>query len=283
MSTPRKAGGPSSIPTTPRTKLTSTRETTSQSPIQSPRTRTTSTRGTSVNAATARTRTTSTRGAATLAPPRAVPGPSSRSKSPGRVPPRPPSPQSDPKSPLSIREAIALKRAEAKKAQSSSKSLKHEPSAEAIPGQTQTDDVELSRWSIRDSIERAQSSGRYTYLILHSCLIHCKGVLNLSSRSLSSPPTALFEIHLGITPEPLKLAPRETEEELRAGKSKERAQTAWFEAIDLTVLKLRDNVILEIQPEISLFGSLKTLDVSRSPKIKCHHSAYTQFSSVTTD
>lgn len=90
------------------------------------------------------------------------------------------------------------------------------------------------------------------------------GTLNLSSRSLSSPPVALFEIHLGITPEPLKLAPKETEEALCAGKTKERAQTAWFEAVDLTVLKLRDNVILEIQPEISLFGSLKTLDVRRN-------------------
>lgn len=91
--------------------------------------------------------------------------------------------------------------------------------------------------------------------------MHYTGTLNLSSRSLSSPPTALFEIHLGITPEPLQLAPKETEETLYAGKTKERAQTAWFEAVDLTVLKLRDNIILEIQPEISLFGSLKTLDV----------------------
>lgn len=83
----------------------------------------------------------------------------------------------------------------------------------------------------------------------------------MSSRSLASLPTALFETHLGVTPEPLKIAPKETEEELRAGRTKERAQTAWFEAVDLTILKLRDNVIVEIQPEISLFGSLKTLDV----------------------
>ncbi|KAF8499974.1 hypothetical protein JB92DRAFT_2980621 [Gautieria morchelliformis] len=245
MSTPRKPVVPSSTPTTPRTKTTSTRGGASQTPAQGPRTRTTSTRGSSsVNPATARTRTTSTRGTATLAPPRVI-GSSSRSKSPGRVPVRPPSPQPDPKSPLSIREAIALKRAQAKRAQSGSKTLKHEPLAEDIPREVQVDEVELSRWSISDSIERARSSGN----------------LNLSSRSLSSPPTALFEIHLGVTPKPLNLAPKETEDELRAGKTKERAQTAWFEAVDLTALKLRDNVIVEIQPEISLFGSLKTLDL----------------------
>ena len=72
----------------------------------------------------------------------------------------------------------------------------------------------------------------------------------------------MFDLHLGITPEPLKLAPKETKEELLAGQTlKERVQTAWFEAVDLTILKLRDNVIVEIQPEISMFGSLKTLDV----------------------
>lgn len=114
-----------------------------------------------MNAANTRTRTTSTRGAATLAPPRAAQSPSSRSKSPGRVPVRPPSPQAEPKSPLSIREAIALKRAEAKKAQASSKSLEHEHSAEStIHGQSPVDEVELSRWSIRDSIEGARSSGQ---------------------------------------------------------------------------------------------------------------------------
>jgi Leucine-rich repeat (LRR) protein len=108
------------------------------------------------------------------------------------------------------------------------------------------------------------------------------GNLNLSSRSLSSPPSALFEIHLGITPEPLKLAPKETEDELRAGKTKERAETAWFEAVDLTVLKLRDNVIVEIQPEISLFGSLKTLDVRDPPELIPLPHLY-DFSCVTTD
>lgn len=116
---------------------------------------------------------------------------------------------------------------------------------------------------------------------LHSCLIYYTGILNLASRSISSPPTALFEIHLGITPEPLKFAPKETEEELRAGKTKERAQTAWFEAVDLTVLKLRDNTIVEIQPEISLFGSLKTLDVSSSLESALLY--LYAFSSVTTD
>lgn len=92
-------------------------------------------------------------------------------------------------------------------------------------------------------------------------LIFFAGNLNLASRSLSSIPSALFKVHLGIQPEPLKLAPKESEELLNAGRTQERPQTAWFEAADLTILKLRDNVIVEIQPEVSLFGSLKTLDV----------------------
>jgi len=64
-----------------------------------------------------------------------------------------------------------------------------------------------------------------------------------------------------VTPEPLKIAPPAKEEELSLGKTNGSPQKAWFEAMDLTILKLRDNVIVEIQPEISLFGSLKTLDV----------------------
>lgn len=143
----------------------------SQLPAQGSRIGTTSIHGTSVNAANMRARTTSTRGTATtLAPPRAV-GTSSRSKSPGRVPVPPPSPQVEPKSPLSIREAIALKRAEAKKAQPGSKSLKLKPSAEDVPGESQADEVELSRWSIRDSIERARSSGQRMDFTIRSCLL----------------------------------------------------------------------------------------------------------------
>ncbi|KAF8905748.1 hypothetical protein CPB84DRAFT_1891013 [Gymnopilus junonius] len=40
---------------------------------------------------------------------------------------------------------------------------------------------------------------------------------------------------------------------------------AWFEAQDLTVLKAWNNDIQEIQHEISLFGSLKTIDLSLLP------------------
>ncbi|KIJ56934.1 hypothetical protein M422DRAFT_198273 [Sphaerobolus stellatus SS14] len=274
MSTPRKQTQPSSILSS-RVRTTSTRGGASQLPTRtaisipratpsiptSPatptaiRVRPTATRGSAPSSpATARTRTTSTRGGATssLAPPKS-PAPSARAKSPARPQTRPPSPSTERKAaPLSIREAIALKRAEAKKAQlQPSKALKREPSIDDIPGKPQisefreVDEVELSRWSIKDSIERARSSGS----------------LNLASRDIYCIPSALFETHLGITPEPLKLAPKEKEEELLAGRTKERAQTAWFEAVDLTVLKLRDNAIIEIQPEISLFGSLKLLDL----------------------
>lgn len=37
---------------------------------------------------------------------------------------------------------------------------------------------------------------------------------------------------------------------------------SWYEAQDLEVLKAWSNEIMEIQPEISMFGSLKTIDVS---------------------
>jgi hypothetical protein len=46
----------------------------------------------------------------------------------------------------------------------------------------------------------------------------------------------------------------------RKGRNLEK--TTWFEAQDLTVLKAWNNEIQEIQHEISLFGSLKTVDVS---------------------
>lgn len=47
-------------------------------------------------------------------------------------------------------------------------------------------------------------------------------------------------------------------------KIKRSGKTTWYEQVDLTSLKVWDNAILEIQPEISLFGSLKVLDVSVS-------------------
>lgn len=90
----------------------------------------------------------------------------------------------------------------------------------------------------------------------------------MSSRSLPCLPSALFEIHLGVTPDPLKSVPSEplissstdiSDSSKRAG---QREGPAWFEAQDLHVLKAWNNEIVEIQHEISLFGSLKTVDVS---------------------
>jgi hypothetical protein len=92
-----------------------------------------------------------------------------------------------------------------------------------------------------------------------------QGSLNLATRSLPCIPSALFEVHLGITPDPLKSVPNEPilppsapADVPRRGK---RDNPAWFEAQDLQVLKVWNNDIQEIQHEISLFGSLKTVDV----------------------
>jgi hypothetical protein len=100
-----------------------------------------------------------------------------------------------------------------------------------------------------------------------------EGSINLSIRSLPCLPSALFEIHLGITPDPLKSVPIEPSigttvdtpaTSRRVGRS---GGPSWFEAQDLTVLKAWNNEIIEIQPEISLFGSLKTVDVCYSSSI----------------
>jgi hypothetical protein len=89
----------------------------------------------------------------------------------------------------------------------------------------------------------------------------------LSIRSLPCLPSALFEIHLGITPDPLKSVPEEPSigttadpptTSRRGGRS---GGPSWFEAQDLVIIKAWNNEIVEIQPEISLFGSLKTVDV----------------------
>ena len=96
-----------------------------------------------------------------------------------------------------------------------------------------------------------------------------QGALNLASRDLPCLPSALFEIHLGIKPEPLKSVPVEppistsTTDEISAGRRRGGQSNApsWYEAQDLEVLKAWSNEIVEIQPEISMFGSLKTIDV----------------------
>src|ERR1700676_281152 len=104
-----------------------------------------------------------------------------------------------------------------------------------------------------------------------------KGSINLSIRSLPCLPSALFEIHLGVTPGPLKSVPEEpsigttADTPARARRGGRGDGPSWFEAQDLTIIKAWNNEIVEIQPDISLFGSLKTIDVcifSRSLPIR---------------
>ena len=68
---------------------------------------------------------------------------------------------------------------------------------------------------------------------------------------------------MGITPEPLKSGP--VEPPITTGSSgRKPSQNApsWYDAQDLQILKAWSNEIIELQPEISMFGSLKTIDVS---------------------
>lgn len=39
---------------------------------------------------------------------------------------------------------------------------------------------------------------------------------------------------------------------------------AYYEIVDLTSLKARDNAIVAMQPELSMFGSLKVLDFAKN-------------------
>ncbi|KAL4066862.1 hypothetical protein J3A83DRAFT_4098085 [Scleroderma citrinum] len=167
-----------------------------------------------------------------------------------------------PKTPaLSIKEAIALKRAEAKKAAVKSSSSggnfdTFEGLEDATPGslsakKEEDDTLELGRWSVKETIDRARSTGS----------------INLASRSLPCLPSALFDIHLGITPDPLKSVPQEppiTISESSSLRSTQRSGPSWFEAQDLQVLKAWSNDIVEIQHEISLFGSLKIVDLHQN-------------------
>lgn len=95
--------------------------------------------------------------------------PTSPQKSPlKRTKPLPEDPPTSPKTPaLSIREQIALKRAEAKKAQTQStvKSPLDDFAGleDALPTQNAVQDedmVDLGRWSVKETIERARSSGK---------------------------------------------------------------------------------------------------------------------------
>lgn len=71
----------------------------------------------------------------------------------------------------------------------------------------------------------------------------------------------LFEIHLSITPEKLTRVPDEPPLPDKPGEKFNSNSTTWYDQQDLTFLRVRNNQIVELQPEISLFGSLKTVDV----------------------
>ncbi|KAF7312316.1 hypothetical protein MIND_00244600 [Mycena indigotica] len=213
---------------------------TSRLAVPSPRVRTTSTgantKTASPSAANARIRTKSTAGR------------------PPTSPSKPPQDESSKPPQLSLKEAIALKRAEAKKAQSSSRSSPLDDLGtleDAIPNAPPPDDEDiLGRPPLREAIERAKSTGS----------------INLSTRGLVCIPSALFDIHLGITPEPLKSVPQEPPlppaPEPPIGKTKR--GPAWYETHDLEIIKAWGNEIVEIQPEIALFGSLKSVDLHKN-------------------
>jgi hypothetical protein len=74
-------------------------------------------------------------------------------------------------------------------------------------------------------------------------------------------PSALFEIHLSVIPERLASIPDEPPLPDKPGKKSNSNSTTWYDQQDLTFLRARNNRIMELQPEISLFGSLKTVDV----------------------
>lgn len=90
------------------------------------------------------------------------------------------------------------------------------------------------------------------------------GAINIASRALPCIPSALFDIHLGVTPKPLPSVAQEppigTSSE-QSARRRVQKDPSWYEAQDLEVLKAWSNEIVEIQPELSMFGSLKTIDV----------------------
>ncbi|KAL5504324.1 hypothetical protein ACEPAH_8398 [Sanghuangporus vaninii] len=173
---------------------------------------------------------------------------------------------------LSLKEQIALKRAEAKKAQSV-QGKNFAPTLndglDTIPIKVQNADsnlTEIGRWGVRETIERARNTGN----------------LNLSSRSLPCIPSCLFEIHLGVKPQPLDSVtePDYTAEDTPKRNRPNKQQAAWFEAQDLVVLKARSNEITAIQPELALFGSLKVIDLHNN-QLKTLPTSLTILSSLT--
>jgi hypothetical protein len=200
----------------------------------------------------------------------------SSSKSPARFRANEPERATPSKSPaMNMKEAIALKRAEAKKAIAVQKNFATRGDSSASGGIENTSQTisetftaegdDLGRPSIRQTIERARSSGVYQYASLptyHSAdpfIAYLQGSLNIASRDLPCLPSALFEIHLSVTPGKLASVPDEPPLPVIPDKSSD--PTTWYEQRDLTFLRARNNQIVEIQTEISLFGSLKTIDV----------------------
>ena len=147
--------------------------------------------------------------------------------------------------PKSIKELLALKRAEAKKA----RELKSKPGVSSFPQQDPTAalgengehwgkpamtvedaaDELLGRPTIRETIEKARSTGH----------------LNLSSRQLKVLPRILFTIHLGVEPKRLNSESDQPQSPNKGGT--EVGGVAWYEAEDLRILKAPDNEIGEIQ------------------------------------
>ncbi|KAG8951263.1 hypothetical protein FRC04_006502 [Tulasnella sp. 424] len=194
-------------------------------------------------------------------------------KSPSKSPAKPlpsdlPELSPTPKAVLSLKEIIAQRRAEAKKASQQQRTRPNSALAGGGSGgdssviadgdllpedndwnggkgalsQQEEDDL-LGRRSVKESIERARETGS----------------LNLTSRTLSYLPTSLFSIHLTVDPE---LLPGQTASS--AEDSTPHRQLAYYEAVDLTSLKARDNSLTVLQPELSLFGSLKVLDFAKN-------------------
>lgn len=80
--------------------------------------------------------------------------------------------QDPPPQPLSIKEAIALRRAEAKKAQANPTNTTQSDfisleDTSPVPLPKQEDEDILGRWPVRETIERARSTGKCSF----SCIV----------------------------------------------------------------------------------------------------------------
>lgn len=151
-----------------------------------------------------------------------------------------------------MKEAIALKRAamasQKTTAVPANDSAGIEDALPSTSGAPAADDDDLGRLSVREMIQRARSSGS----------------LNIASRDLPCLPSALFEIHLSVTPDKLSSVPDEPPLPEKPSRRTTSKSTTWYDQQDLTFLRARNNQIVEIQHEISLFGSLKTIDLQHN-------------------